>query len=107
MQLTLRSLTVLSPDEVAITLADDAGDEVTFRFSITDAHGTWVVNGEAAFSDRYRLVPGPSLRIWPERLAHAALMAVREPLPDAEELALLTAQVREELDRRWRSTASE
>jgi hypothetical protein len=33
MQLTLRSLTVLSPDEVAITLADDAGAEVTFRFA--------------------------------------------------------------------------
>jgi hypothetical protein len=79
---------------------------VTFRFSLTDAHGIWVVNGEPAFTERYRLVPGPSLPIWPERLAVAALRAVREPLPDAETAALLTAQVREELDRRWRSTAS-
>jgi hypothetical protein len=98
---------MLSPDEVAITLADDVGDEVTFRFSVTDAHGIWVANGEAAFSEQYRLVPGPSLPMWPERLALAALQAVREPLPDAEELAFLTAQVREELARRWRPTASE
>jgi len=88
MQLTFRSLTVLSPDEVAITLVDDAGEEVTFLFT-GDQTG---VTGEPAWDGHYRLVPGPSLPLWPERLAAAALRAVREPLPDAETLALLTAQ---------------
>jgi hypothetical protein len=63
--------------------------------------------GEEAFDGRYRLVPGPALPLWPERLAVAALKAVREPLPDAEALSRLQEQVREELERRWRSTASE
>ena len=99
MQLTLRSLTVLSPDEVAITLVDDVGDEVTYRFTLMQAGKIWVIQGEPAF-ERYRLVPGPSSPMWPEQLAMAALRAVREPLPDVEELALLTTQAREELARR-------
>jgi len=107
MQFTLRSLTVLSPHEVAITLVDDAGDEVTFRFSAAEARGILVVSGEAAFSDRYRQVPGPALPMWPEKLAYAALKAVREPFPDDEAVALLTAQVREEVASRWRAAASE
>jgi hypothetical protein len=107
MQLTLRSLTVLSPDEVAITLADDAGAEVTFRFTGDQAHGIWVASGEPAFNARYRCTPGPALPLWPERLAIAALRAVREPLPDAGTAALLNARFREELDRKWPPTASE
>jgi hypothetical protein len=107
MHLTLRSLTVLSPHEVDIALADDAGNEATFRFSLTDAHGIWCINGESAFSERYRLVPGPSLPMWPEQLAYAALKAVREPFPDDEALARLNARVQEKLARKWRATASE
>jgi hypothetical protein len=105
--LTFRSLTVLSPVMVAITLVDDAGEEVTFRFTGDDSGGIWCANGEEAFDDRYRLVPGPALPLWPERLALAALKAVREPLPDAEALSRLQEQVREDLERRWRSTGSE
>lgn len=103
MQLTLRSLTVLSPDEVAITLADDAGVEITCRFTFEQAGGISVVQSESAFSERYRLVPGPSLPMWPERLAMEAFRAVREPFPDAEALDLLNTQVREELHRRWQA----
>jgi hypothetical protein len=35
---------------------------------------------------------GPSLPLWPERLAAAALRAVGEPLPPGETLDRLTAQ---------------
>jgi hypothetical protein len=103
MPLTFRSLTVLSPDEVAITLVDDAGAGVTFWFTGDDPNGIWGAIGEEAFDGRFRLVPGPSLPLWPERLAVAALKAVREPLPDAETLALLTAQGLEDLERRWQA----
>ena len=105
MQLTLRSLTVLSPEEVAITLADDAGTEATFRFTVEQVQGIWVASGEPAFDARYRCVPGPALPMWPEQLAIAALQAVRQPLPDAEAAAPLNAQVREELHRRSPNTA--
>jgi hypothetical protein len=107
MQLTLRSLTVLSPDEVALTVADDAGVEVTFRFTGAQIDGRIVgASGELEFCARYRCVPGPALPMWPEQLAIAALRAVRDPLPDAGTAAVLNAQVREELARRWRPAAS-
>jgi|SRR5215469_7158410 len=107
MQLTLRSLTVLSPDEVAIMLVDDAGDEVTYRFTVEQVDRIWVDSGEPdSINARYRCVPGPALPMWPERLTIAALRAVREPLPDAETAAVLNAQVREGLNRKW-PTASE
>lgn len=100
MQLTLRSLTVLSPDEVAITLADDTGTEATFRFTVKEADGIRIASGEPEFNARYRCTPGPALPLWPERLAIAASLAVREPLPDAETAAALNAQIREDLNRR-------
>lgn len=103
MPLTFRSLTLLSPVEVAITLVDDGGEEVTFLFTGEQHQGGISAIGEPAFDGHYRLVPGPSLPMWPERLATAALRAVREPLPDAETLALLTAQGLEDLERRWQA----
>ena len=106
-ELTMRSLVVLSPDEVAITLADEAGAEVTFRFTGTQAGGIRVINGDQAFRDRYRPVPGPALPMWPERLAGAALSAVREPLPAGEALDELTRQARRELGERWRRCSPE
>lgn len=102
----LADLTVLSPDKVAITLANETSAQVTFRFTAEQAHGVWVASSEPAFSARYRCVPGPALPLWPERLTLAALRAVREPLPDAETADQLNAQVREELHRKRPPTAN-
>jgi hypothetical protein len=102
--LTLRSLTVVSPTEVDTVFADDAGAEVSFRFTGDLTGDVLAVSGEPAFSDRYRRVPGPSLPLWPERLAAAALRAAREPLPAGETLDGLIEHAGEELRERWRQT---
>ncbi|TDD38146.1 hypothetical protein E1287_06240 [Actinomadura sp. KC06] len=101
--LTLRSLTILSDNEVAMVFIDSAGEEMTYRFTSTDTDQIKVINGEDSFSSQYRQVPGPATPMWPERLASQALQAYQDPLPAGETLERLRTECHEELHRRWHS----
>lgn len=101
MALALKSLTVLSDTVVAVTFEDGDSGEVTFRFEAEERGGITVVNGEDAFTQRYRRIPGPAFAIWPERLVAGVLAARREPLPYGAGLERMTEQCRRELAERW------
>jgi hypothetical protein len=103
MGLTLRSLTVASPNEVDIAFTDDLDSAViVHRFHGETTTVGLVINGDAEWNQRYRRVPGPVTPMWPEQLAGAVLHATAEPMPAGVELDQLTRQAQAELTERWR-----
>jgi hypothetical protein len=102
MSLTLRSLTFISENEIALVFdPDPPGEPVTVQFTIHQTRVVDVVSGSPEFSRRYRAVPGPALPDWPEQLVGAAWRARQEPLPDGAELDELIEDVRRQLTDAW------
>lgn len=101
MELSLRSLTVLSDTLVALTFEDGHGEQVIFRFETTVHGGITVTNGDDAFNRLYRCVPGPAFPRWPESLVATVLQAHHEPLPKGETLAQITDEYRRGVGERW------
>jgi hypothetical protein len=79
--LTLRSLTFLTDDALAMSFDTEDGRQVTHQFTRERTGAITVVNGDDDFRHRYRQVPGPESPRWPEQFAHAAWAARDEPLP--------------------------
>lgn len=104
----MRSLTVVSDTQVALTFEDERGQAVTYRFETEIVRGgIGVTNGEDAFASVYRRVPGPAFPLWPERLAAAVLAARGEPLPAIESAERMSEQFRRSLIERWEAEHGE
>lgn len=71
----LKSLTVVTENDIDITFVGDDGTTVTHRFTFKPSglgEGSVILNGDAEFLRLYRRVPGPSAPMWPEKLAFLA-----------------------------------